>query len=298
MFRRVFNGARVFENGLPEDEEFSSLARVGREGFDCFKLGEKTMEVLARDLEALLKIAKNAHKNQRDSFSPIRSDFSWVLVDKGFLWATDKARLLKIPIGGWGENLDRSYMTIEKVKEVLNRKLGRLGAMQDIAGGRLHCVSFDESDVTPVPGYGVTYPDLDPLLKDKIHKWTTFEKADRDAFYKAIEATRLKVIEFHWLGEGHELLYAHHSAAGPSGTSTAGEELRLKHRALYLQLHQHAYNTTYFKELKGLGFDQIAFLGGAASSKVRLRNSLTNKESLLVGVLLKERSRNSDFSWE
>lgn len=256
------------------------------------------MEVLARDLEALLKIAKNAHKNQRDNFGPIRSDFSWVLVDKGFLWATDKARLLKIPIGGWDEDIARSYMTIEKVKEVLKRKLGRLGAMQDIAGGRLHCVSFDESDVTTVPGYGVTYPNLDPLLKDKIRKWTTFEKADRDALYKAIEATRLKVIEFHWLGEGHELLYAHHSAAGPSGKSTAGEELKLKHRALYLQLHKHAYNTTYFKELKDLGFDQIAFLGGAESSSVRLRNSLTNKEALLVGILLKERSRSSDFSWE
>ena len=256
------------------------------------------MEVLARDLEALLRIAKSAHKNQRDNFSPIRFDFSWVLVDKGFLWATDRARLLKIPIGGWDENVARSYMTITKVREVLKRKLGRLGAMQDIAGGRLHCVSFDESDVTTVPGYGVTYPNLDPLLKDKIRKWTTFEKADRDALYKAIEATRLKVIEFHWLGEGHELLYAHHSAAGPSGKSTAGEELKLKHRALYLQLHKHAYNTTYFKELKDLGFDQITFLGGAESSSVRLRNSLTNKESLLVGILLKERSRGLDFSWE
>ena len=245
------------------------------------------MDILKRDLRAALKIIQSADKE-------MKARFNRVLVEKGYLWASDNYRALKIPIGEWDETTARSYMTIEQVKEVLSRK-GRPGTIQDVRGGRLYAASFNKNDATPMGEHKLDYPKLSSLFDKKGVRWTTFEKADRDALYKAIGAVRLRVVEFHCKGEGHEfeLLYAHHSP----NFSTGREELELN-RALCIQLDKHSYNTRYFKAFEGLGFDRITFLGKGGTAKVRLRNSRSGKESILRGIELGSQSRHPDFSWE
>lgn len=243
------------------------------------------MDILKRDLRAALKIIQSADRKRN-------ARFNRVLVEKGYLWASDNYRALKIPIGEWDETTVRSYMTIEQVKEVLSRK-GRVGTIQDVRGGRLYAASFNKNDATPMTEYSLDYPKLSSLFDKKGVRWTKFEKPDRDALYGAIGAVRLRIVEFRSKGEGHELLYAHHSP----NFSTGREELELN-RALCIQLDKHSYNTRYFKAFEGLGFDRITFLGKEGTAKVRLRNARSGKESILRGLELGSQSRHSDFSWD
>ena len=250
------------------------------------------MDILKRDLRAALEIIQSADKE-------MKARFSRVLVEKGYLWASDNYRALKIPIGEWDETTPRSYMTIEQVKKILSRK-GRVGTIQDVRGGRLYAASFNKNDVTSMSEDKLGYPRISPLFGKKGIRWTKFEKADRDALYGAIGAVRLRVVEFRCKGEGHELLYAHHAGNRSPNFSTGREELELEHRDSCLQMDQHSYNTKYFKAFEGLGFDRITFLGKGGTAKVRLRNARSGKESILRGLDLGNgsESRHSDFSWD
>lgn len=250
------------------------------------------MDILKRDLRAALAIIQSADKE-------MKARFSRVLVEKGYLWASDNYRALKIPIGEWDETTPRSYMTIEQVKKILSRK-GRVGTIQDVRGGRLYAASFNKNDTTPMREDKLGYPRISPLFGKKGIRWTKFEKSDRDALYGAIGAVRLRIVEFRCKGEGHELLYAHHAGNRSPNFSTGREELELEHRDSCLQMDQHSYNTKYFKAFEGLGFDRITFLGKGGTAKVRLRNARSGKESILRGLDLGNgsESRHSDFSWD